>query len=439
MNKNKGITLIALIITIVILLILAGITIGTLTGENGLFTRAQQAKDKTTQKQEEQAATNGYQNIIDQYASGILNDNGGWNSTKKVNSPQLMEGMTGVYWDETGKEVEVTSENAKNWYNYDKQKWANAKTKDGSYWVWIPRYAYQIESGCYTNTAGKISVKFLQGTSNKDSDGKEISTKYPAVTGGKMADYVVHPSFTNGKANNYMNGEWDKELTGYWVAKYAAGYQECTQTIAEDGSITEPTTNTSNIKYSDKKYTYNQYTSNAISQNLTELPQMSYPVFKPLTYAYNCITTGDIYTLIQEIAKAKEFYGLNSKQTDSHQMKNSEWGAVAYLTQSKYGRDGAEVTINRKNMNNDSKRIYAVTGYANSTANDNSASTTNNKTGIFDLSGCVWGYTAGYVSNGNANINSYGKSYASTETNPEGYKTLSTKYATVYPYDSNNA
>ncbi len=43
-NKGKsreyGITLVALIITIIILLILAGITIGTLTGENGLFTRA---------------------------------------------------------------------------------------------------------------------------------------------------------------------------------------------------------------------------------------------------------------------------------------------------------------------------------------------------------------------------------------------------------------
>ena len=149
-----------------------------------MFTRAQQAKDKTTQKQEEQAATNGYQNIIDQYASGILNDNGGWNSTKKVNSPQLMEGMTGVYWDETGKEVEVTSENAKNWYNYDKQKWANAKTKDGSYWVWIPRYAYQIESGCYTNTAGKISVKFLQGTSNKDTERDNYMTAEEALKYG---------------------------------------------------------------------------------------------------------------------------------------------------------------------------------------------------------------------------------------------------------------
>ena len=436
-RKEQGITLIALIITIIILLILAGIGIATLTGENGLFARAQQAKDKTIEAQKNEESTiSEYMDEMDKYISDYAE--GKWNSDKKVNSPKLMEGMTGVYWDETGKEVEVTSENAKNWYNYDKQKWANAKTKDGSYWVWIPRYAYQIESGCYTNTAGKISIKFLQGTSNKDSDGKEISTKYPTVTDGKMADYVVHPSFTNGKANNYMNGEWDKELTGYWVAKYAAGYQECTQTIAEDGSIIEPTTNTSNIKYSDKKYTnYNSdYITNAISQNLTELPQMSYPVFKPLTYAYNCITTGDVYTLTQEIAKAKEFYGLNSKQTDSHQMKNSEWGAVAYLTQSKYGRDGTEVTINNKNMNNDSKNIYAVTGYANSTASDNSASTTNNKTGIFDLSGCVLEYTAAYVSNGSSNINLYGKSYASTEANLDGYKTLSTKYATVYPYDS---
>ncbi len=44
---NKGITLIALVITIVVLLILAGITLATLTGENGLFARAKEAKDKT--------------------------------------------------------------------------------------------------------------------------------------------------------------------------------------------------------------------------------------------------------------------------------------------------------------------------------------------------------------------------------------------------------
>ena len=39
MKEQKGITLVALVITIIILLILAGISIATLTGENGLFKR----------------------------------------------------------------------------------------------------------------------------------------------------------------------------------------------------------------------------------------------------------------------------------------------------------------------------------------------------------------------------------------------------------------
>lgn len=48
-NKRKiqGITLVSLVITIILLLILAGITIATLTGENGLFARAQRAKIKS--------------------------------------------------------------------------------------------------------------------------------------------------------------------------------------------------------------------------------------------------------------------------------------------------------------------------------------------------------------------------------------------------------
>lgn len=45
--ENKGITLIALVITIIILLILAGVTIATLTGDNGILTRAQEAKEET--------------------------------------------------------------------------------------------------------------------------------------------------------------------------------------------------------------------------------------------------------------------------------------------------------------------------------------------------------------------------------------------------------
>ena len=48
--KNaKGITLIALVITIIVLLILAGVTIATLTGDNGILNQAGKAKDKTTE------------------------------------------------------------------------------------------------------------------------------------------------------------------------------------------------------------------------------------------------------------------------------------------------------------------------------------------------------------------------------------------------------
>ena len=48
-RKDKGITLIALVVTIVVLLILAAVSIATLTGENGILTRAADSKEKTGQ------------------------------------------------------------------------------------------------------------------------------------------------------------------------------------------------------------------------------------------------------------------------------------------------------------------------------------------------------------------------------------------------------
>ena len=53
-KKNNGITLIALVITIIVLLVLAGVTIATLTGENGILTRASQASEKTKQASAEE-------------------------------------------------------------------------------------------------------------------------------------------------------------------------------------------------------------------------------------------------------------------------------------------------------------------------------------------------------------------------------------------------
>ena len=70
LKEQKGITLVALVITIIILLILAGISIATLTGENGLFKRAKDAKNNTVDAQNaENTALNSYtdamNNVLD--------------------------------------------------------------------------------------------------------------------------------------------------------------------------------------------------------------------------------------------------------------------------------------------------------------------------------------------------------------------------------------
>ncbi len=70
MKKNEGITLIVLVITIILLLILAGVTIGQLTG-NGLFDKVKLAKKKSDEAQAKENATLGdYENEIDKYVSG---------------------------------------------------------------------------------------------------------------------------------------------------------------------------------------------------------------------------------------------------------------------------------------------------------------------------------------------------------------------------------
>ena len=96
-KNQKGITLIALVITIIVLLILAGVTIATLTGDNGIITRANQAKTETEEAEdiekiklaisEAQIGENGYQKLdqnnlqeaIDSQFEGrevIVSDNG---------------------------------------------------------------------------------------------------------------------------------------------------------------------------------------------------------------------------------------------------------------------------------------------------------------------------------------------------------------------------
>jgi hypothetical protein len=110
---------------------------------------------------------------------------------------------------------------------------------------------------------------------------------------------------------------------------------------------------------------------------------------------------------------------------DTHQMKNSEWGAVVYLTHSIYGKN-SEVWINPYG---DTSLWRLKTGYAGGSVNSlaltegsaglvqynkgsgPNASTTGNVYGIYDMSGGAWDYTAGYVDNGNNALGVFGTTY----------------------------
>ena len=74
---NKGITLVALVVTIVVLLILAGISLNLVLGENGIITRAQEARDKTAQaKVNTEKAINALKDEMEAYVKGNEGGNG---------------------------------------------------------------------------------------------------------------------------------------------------------------------------------------------------------------------------------------------------------------------------------------------------------------------------------------------------------------------------
>ena len=462
---KRGITLIALVITIIILLILSGITISSLTN-TGLFKNAKEAKNRTEDAQrQEQDLLNQYEEELNRYTNS--NSNSRWDG--KVNKPELMTGMSAIkFTDPTdsaeGTTVDTTSSD-KEWYNYENKKWANAKTEDGSMWVWIPRYAYRIhkENGVETQ---KFDIVFLVGLTDNyyDENGKlqtaqrQTSENQTIVTNGDA--YTVHPAFTNESSINYANGGWDKELAGIWVAKFEAGYASGNNKATVKASSVNYSQDTSWVAKieagtsSDSTQPARNWLDGKYGSTTTAI---KYPTFQGLTYSMNYINHNDAYRISKVLTESGNIYGLNSSSTDSHLMKNSEWGAVSYLSQSKYGLDGTNIVINSVYLNNTTKSVYAVTGCASSTADASAVSTTigalNNRTqsgvyvwtqkngtaasstgtiyGIYDMSGGTWERTAGLVNNGNSNLTTYGSQVIADLNNGK-----STRYITVYPHDS---
>lgn len=190
-----------------------------------------------------------------------------------VNKPLLVNGMTPIKYN--GSTIEETTAEDEDWYNYSpsEKRWANVELDDGSIYVWIPRYAYSVDS-----SNSKINVEFMKGSSSLiTTSGRALSSSYKII-----------PAFEDGSTIGFSNGEWDSTLNGIWIAKYEA--------ILTDSY--------------GKSYSTNN--SATVSETISDMA----------TYCAN------VKTKISE---------MDLSNVDTHLMKNSEWGAVAYLTWSDYG------------------------------------------------------------------------------------------------------
>ena len=428
--KAKGITLIALVITVIVLLILAGVTVATLTGQNGILSNATNAKEETQVKSAEEKVKLALTGSYD--TAGKINESnfetevtrqGGTSTINTVEATVQMDGYS--FWVDLGTgEIEMietgpveqpentpdyweaTRRTDSEWYSYvdiasntkarvkaprlkgnmtpikytgenqEGSKWANAMTLDGSMWVWVPRYAYKIIEGYHKNTAGTIEVAFLDTNNNflNSSDTGTIETDPSKITytNNSQDQWLVHPAFTL----DPKNGGGFGELAGMWVAKFEAS--------GIDGT------------------------------NLAVKPGVS---------SLRNKTVNQFFHYGQEAT-----YG-ETVNFNSHMMKNSEWGMVTYLTHSKYGRNKEELAINTNSSyytggTTDKNSIY--------TTNKNQ-STTNNATGIYDISGGAYEYTTSYVNNKESNLQTYGGTtegdlYGATEEEQNTSTALKTVY-----------
>lgn len=310
-----------------------------------------------------------------------INDNSISSSEVAWNQPKLDKGLIPVNWNGTNWEKVSEAE----WeYDYnsvatEKQnkiegngngKWANAQTEDGSLYVWIPRYSYKIVSGEHKN------VNSWNGSVQKGNskNAGKIEIKFSKGNLDDLSDgYISHPAFSFG----------DDELDGIWVAKFEASRNDATNTNEGTGTMV---------------------------------------VSKPNVISWRNITIGEMF----EYA-----YNLN-RNLDSHMMKNSEWGAVAYLTNAigciPYINNSSSYITGNAGTSQDALTVDGIANAWN-TSNGVKASTTHNIYGIYDMSGGADEYVAAYVDNDELRLSGEGDKLVNAKE----------KYKDVYPTGSSDS
>ena len=199
-----------------------------------------------------------------------------------------------------------------------------------------------------------------------DSEGRTPEGMETPETSIAVEDnYRPHPAFEDGSDTGYKQGEWDERLEGIWVGKFE--------------------------------------TTEKVQDKITVLPNKA---------SYRNETMNTFYNDARALNIA-----------NSHVMKNSEWGALVYLTKSKYGKND----VAGKFLED------CITGGGDYKTNI-SQSTTGNIYGIYDTVAGTYERTTSYIAN---SLVSEGNVFTSTDGTVNN-KTTSTKYATVYNMASND-
>jgi hypothetical protein len=286
--------------------------------------------------------------------------------------------MTAIKWN-SGTSTWDTVDNPDtdtSWYNYANKEWANAKTNDGSMWVWIPRYIYKISTGWHTSTAGTIDVQFSKVIDDNWNSSGIGNIDTGTTSNASNNKWTNHPAFDFGSTH----------LTGIWVAKFEA--------TASEGVA-------------------NGYTSDGTCPIAGDNVTTKTVKILPNVQSWRCISIGNMFTNTRNMETNGVYgWGTTGVGIDTHMMKNSEWGAVTYLSKSTYGQNGNEIWINNSQTyttgcagSSVSASAYDGCQYSYETANGVQASTTGNIYGIYDLSGGTWEELSAYLDNGHINLN----------------------------------
>ena len=250
LKNSRGITLIALVVTIIILLILAGISITMLTGQNGILNRAQEAKNKTEQAQEdEKEKITAMEAMVQSAGTAVTNPSSyGENPNAQATSdgtgkyfalPTGASYVTGTV--DTGVVVNI-KESEFVWVPVDDVVLDTSKVEE------LPTSSENgTESGkTYTPMAVKVgdnykgilysysgSNSYLKYASNQNYQGNESEYREPDI----VNSYDIEDYKEEGITEELLTTEYNamiesvKKYKGFYVARYEAGLDKTTNEI----------------------------------------------------------------------------------------------------------------------------------------------------------------------------------------------------------------